>query len=220
MKTLLFSDIHKDNSVVVTEYGCRTIYKYFLDNEATEDIPYFFFNPHWEVSMFTPMVSDSILSTIWSKDDKENLKISQHYTFDTAATSQYISPYYKFNFTSSLVTLELLVNNNANDKFGVNLTSYINDNPISGVFNLPYSSFSSIGTLPGEDTDKIYVAFTDDHTAYSAKEMIALYGENTPCTIRATFQMPFSTNSENKYYKNEVYTFRKGEMILKLLIII
>lgn len=208
MKTLLFSDIHKDNSVVDTSYGPRTIYKYFLDNEAAEDIPYFFFNPHWEASMFTPMVGDTILAT--DIVDKDTLKISQHYTFDTAATSQYISPYYKFNFTSSLVTLELLVNNNPNDKFGVNLTSYINDNPISGVFNLPYSSFSSIGTLPGEDTDKIYVAFTEDHTAYSAKEMIALYGENTPCTIRATFQMPFSTNSENKYYRNEVYTFRKG----------
>lgn len=210
MKTLLFSDIHKDNSVVDTDNGPRTIYKYFLDNEANEDVPYFFFNPHWESSMFTPVLSDTVLTTLISKADKDSLRITQHYTFDTAATSQYISPYYKFSFASSLVTLELLVNNNPNEKFAVNLTSYINSNPISGVFNLPYGSFSNIGTLPGEDTDKIYIAFTDDHTAYSAKEMKALYGDGTPCTIRATFQIPFSTNSENKYYKNEVYTFRKG----------
>ncbi len=209
MKTLLFSDIHEGNSVVDTQYGPRTIYKYFLDNEANIDTPYFFFNPHWAASMFTPMISDSVLTTLIPTSEKDSLKITQHYTFDTATTSQYVSPYYKFNFTSSLVTLELLVNNNPSEKFAVNLTSYINDNPISGVFNLPYSSFSSVGTLPGDD-NKIYIAFTDDHTAYSAKEMVALYSEDIPCTIRATFQMPFSTNSENKYYRNEVYTFKKG----------
>lgn len=207
LRTLLLSDIHKDNSIITVDNIDYTQYKYFLNNNAEVNIPYFFLTPHLVSTdgtdkLFDQVTEDSILFGKNSSGTK--IKLSQHYTIPDAYSN---SAYCKFSLDSSLLTLEIVPNNNNLYRTGFALTTYINDSPIDKVFNFDLSTLSNLSTLPDDGTALYYSM--EEGKNYTAQELRDKYGEDTSCTIRGVLKIPYKTG-EAAYYKNSIYAFNKG----------